>query len=115
VGQQVADRDRALERGEAGAGRHRLRRRPARRERRDGSSNGVVESQPACLDQPERGDPRDRLRHRGDPEDRVGLDRQIGVDVAPTDAVDLERLVAASHERDGPAICDRATQSWRNR
>jgi hypothetical protein len=69
-------------------------------ERRDVSSNGFVESQMACLDQPERGDARDRLRHRGEPEDRVGLDRQIGVDIAPPDAVELERLVAASHERD---------------
>lgn len=41
-----------------------------------------------------------RLGHRGDPEDRVALHRQLRIDVAVADLVDLQHVPAMPDEGD---------------
>ena len=66
-------------------------------ERRDVPAHRVVELEQALLVGDQRGDGRDRLGHRVDPPDRVGLDRQPGLDVALAVRRHVGELAVAGH------------------
>ena len=99
VRHQVPDPHRRRERR-----RERLLRRAAQvdprvGERRDEARDGVVQLERALLPQQHRRDRRDRLRHRVDPPERVGLDGGAGLEVALAGRGDVRDPSVARHDR----------------
>jgi hypothetical protein len=93
--QQIVDRDLPV-------GRYRAVERPGRRPQhahRRPSRDRIVERDPPLLEQHQRGNRRDRLRHRRDAENRVGFDRKSGVQVAGAGASRMSGAVAPERQR----------------
>jgi hypothetical protein len=83
VGQQILERDRP--KGRIGRVERPLRvaQHPHAGELRRPAADRVVQREAPFVEERQRDDRRDRLGHRRDPEQRIALDRQSGVDVAP--------------------------------
>jgi hypothetical protein len=105
VREQIADRDRPLRRnGAHGRSRHgaggRRQRHGRLLERRDVARDRVAEAEPALLDQHHRRHAGERLRLRGDAEDRVFGHGARGLEVGPAVRLELDDTAVARHERD---------------
>ena len=70
-------------------------------ERGDVFRHGIGQQQPAFFVEGERGHGDDGLRHRGDPEDRVGGHRRAGRLVSEADGLQVRHAALARHEDDG--------------
>jgi hypothetical protein len=70
------------------------------RELRGRDGDGIVEAEPALVGERQRGDARDRLGQRRDPEDRVAGHRQIALDVAASHHHRAGRLPRAPGQAD---------------
>src|SRR6476620_1291188 len=67
----------------------------------------LVEREASLVEERQRGGRRDRLRHRGDAEDRIALDGQPGHQVSPPDSGDLlnRSLTPDQRRRAGEVSC----------
>ena len=104
VGEEVLDRDGVLGVGEEG-----LLRRPARQDLHVGElrqvvPDRVVELEPRLLEQDERSDAGEDLRHRVDAADRVPLHGEAGPDVAHPIGLPIHDPPVAGHQGDGARV-----------
>ena len=65
--------------------------------------DGVGEEEPALLVEHHHGDTRDRLGHRGDPEERVGAHRRAALHVLEAGGMHVDHLALPSDEGDDTA------------
>lgn len=85
VREQIAERDRARRGNGVVDGPFRMAEDAQVFELRRDPRNGIVEAETPVIEERERGDGRDRLRHGRDPEDRVATHRNVSFDVSPSE------------------------------
>ena len=101
VGQEMPDGDGPVEGGGLRPGHAAGPEHPDIRERGDVHRDGVVEQERARLVELHRRDARDRLGHRGDAEQGVGLHRGAALKVAPAHRLEMPDAAEAGDQGDG--------------